>query len=68
MRAYRLAGCSVEVRLTDGAKDPDLFKFPADQNEAQLAGQAHGQAKTLRSDCDVLHAMSFKVTMSMSPF
>jgi hypothetical protein len=29
------AGCSVEVRLTDGAKDPDLFKFPADQNEAQ---------------------------------
>ena len=24
--------------------------------------------KTLRSDCDVLHAMSFKVTMSMSPF
>jgi hypothetical protein len=30
-----VAGCSVEVRLTDGAKDPDLFKFPADQNEAQ---------------------------------
>ena len=45
-----------------------MLKTPIFPSFLPTKTRLKGQAKTLRSDCDLLHAMSFKVTMSMSPF